>query len=356
VSESTSWKSTTGRFRGLAGRLVLVLLGVAVPLLAVEVVLRAMGLDAPAELDETFDRPREIYRPERARMNPWSAGHPDPLRIAVIGDSFTVGQANHSYDAYPARLEALLNLNEGQRPAEVRVYAERGSSTHSQLRFLRRAEEWGPDVLILGIFLNDAELAGDPEQKEMRRNLRPRIPEGALARILPRSAALSWIYQRLENLRCSRAAGAYYRHLYEPEAEGFRLFERGIHVFRQTTEAGDMHFLPVIFPGMATLGPDYASRFAHELIHPVLEAEGLDYLDLLEAFSETMPIRMSAFPVIDSHPSEIAHRVAADAIFEKLLDSGMIEAGYRPRRVERKSRKAWLQEVRRMKSVVHLID
>ena len=42
-------------------------------------------------------------------------------------------------DAYPARLERLLNLNEGTRPAQVRVYAASGTSTESQRGFVLRA-------------------------------------------------------------------------------------------------------------------------------------------------------------------------------------------------------------------------
>jgi lysophospholipase L1-like esterase len=317
--------------------------------------LRLTGLDEPAELDETFDRPTRFYRPQPARLNPWSAGHPDPLRVAVIGDSFTDGQGNHGYDAYPARLEALLNLNAEQRPVEVRAYAERGSTTHGQLKLLRRAVEWGADLVILGIFLNDAERAGDPALLRRLGEMRPRVPQGRLAWVLRRSAALAWIYQRLENLRCSRAVGRYWRQIYDPDYEGFKLFEQAIRRFRHQTEQAGIAFLPVILPGMATLGPEYASHFAHERIHAVLEAEGQEYLDLLEAFSRTAPGRMSAFATVDPHPSEIAHRIAADEIFHRLLDAGLVEPGYRPQRVETKTRKQWLRELRRVKSVVHLI-
>ncbi len=353
-SEETDSKPRAGRLGKVAAHLGLVVFGFALSFLAVELLLRALGLDKPAELGPTFDRPVLIYHPEGPRMNPWAAGHDDPLRIAVVGDSFTYGQGNHRYDAYPARLESLLNLNAGQRPAEVRVYAERGTSTRAQQKFLDRIGAWGPDILILGIFLNDAEVLKDESLRQMRTGLRPRIPTGRLAWVLRRSATLAWIYQRVENTRVSRASVEYYRHIYDPNYAGFQYFSQAIRTFRGVTKARGIQFLPVVFPGMARLGPDYPMDFVHLRINAVLEAERVEYLDLRDAFSNTLPIRMSAFPVVDPHPSEIAHRIAADAIFHRLLETRMIEPGYRPEQVEFKSREDWLDEVRLIKSVVHL--
>jgi len=347
-------KTARGKLGEALARVGLVTAGFAVALLVLELVLRIVGLDAPAELDPSFDRPAVFYRPQAARMNPWATGQSDTLRIAVIGDSFTDGQGNHGYDAYPARLEALLNLNKGQRPAEVRIYAERGSPTRGQLKFLHRALEWGPDIVVLGIFLNDTERVNSRKLLARRRDLRPRVPKGRLAWVLRRSAVLAWTYQRLENARCSRDTMAYFQYIYDPEYEGFKQFARAIRTFRHLTKKDGVRLLAVVFPGMAANGADYRFEFAHERIREVLESSKVQSLDLREVYDGTMPLRMSAVPVVDSHPSEIAHRMAADAIFHRLLKDGAIDSGYRPNRRENKGRQYWLRETRRLKSVVHL--
>ena len=89
--------------------------------------------------------------------------------------------------------------------------------------------------------------------------------------------------------------------------------------------------LAVIFPGMSQLDPEqYPFRFAHERIRAVLEEESIPHLDLLETFLGKSEVRMSAYPGGDAHPSEIAHRIAAETIFEHLLETGMIDPAYRP--------------------------
>ena len=57
----------------------------------------------------------------------------------------------------------------------------------------------------------------------------------------------------------------------------------------------------------------------------------MPYLDLLPAFQGVDPVRMQAVPGIDPHPSEIAHRIAAEAILNYLLKQGLVAPGYRPR-------------------------
>lgn len=74
----------------------------------------------------------------------------------------------------------------------------------------------------------------------------------------------------------------------------------------------------------------YPLQFAHDHIHHVCHDGGIPYLDLLPAFQETSSDRMQAIPGIDPHPSEIAHRIAAEAIVAYLLEEGHISDGYRP--------------------------
>lgn len=111
-------------------RSVLVAAGLAMPLVALELVLRLTGAGGPATHGVSFDRERFHYLPEPERANPWLAGvgkEGEVLTLAVVGDSFAVGQGVDWDDALPARLERLLNLNAGVPPADVRAFADRKS-------------------------------------------------------------------------------------------------------------------------------------------------------------------------------------------------------------------------------------
>ncbi len=340
----------------VAARLALLLGSTLLALLVCELLIRALGYGQPVELGPYFDRPLDYFTADLERRNPWAAGHDDVLKVAVVGDSFTVGESNHQYDAYPARLERLLNLNAGQRPAAVWVWANAGASTRAQLRHVQAIADWEPDVFILGIFLNDTEIQTDEKMRAVREAILPRVPEGWQRAILRRSALLGWMYQRLENRRSAQATIDYYNYIYHPEYGGYQAFVEAIGVFRRMSELVDAEFLPVIFPGLAATGDAYPLDFVHEAIHDVLDAEGLDYLDLREAFRHTLPVRMSAVPVLDPHPSEIAHRIAADAIFERLLDSGRIDEGYRPNNIRVRSEEEWLWIARRMENAASQKD
>ena len=60
-----------------------------------------------------------------------------------------------------------------------------------------------------------------------------------------------------------------------------------------------------------------------------MESNGVDYLDELEAFRRMDSRRMTAVPVLDPHPSEIAHRVIAETLLDGLVARGYLPEEYR---------------------------
>ena len=89
----------------------------------------------------------------------------------------------------------------------------------------------------------------------------------------------------------------------------------------------------VIFPLMShDLRPGrYPFSGNHEKMGKVFRDERIPVIDLLDAFTGLSPERMQAIPAIDPHPNEIAHRVAAESIFDSLLRLGLVDGNYRPR-------------------------
>jgi hypothetical protein len=321
----------------------LILFGLTLALGGLEVALRIGGAGAPPVLDPTYDRSPLRFAPDGDRRNPWARNEDDALRVAVIGDSFANGFANQWYDGYPQRLEHLLNLNADARPAQVKAFARNGTSTWDQRQFLDKALDQGADLIILGIFLNDTQTRHDPVIAARS----VRIPTGWRLGLVRSSRALAWIYLRYENVRRNWTFDQHQEYLYSPDNRGFRLFKRAIRLFARTTREREVGLVAVIWPNMFALGSDYPLAIAHERIAQVLGQARVPYLDLLDEFMDKSPIRMAAFPGVDSHPSEIAHRVGATAIFEYLVAGGHIDSSYQPRQQRPMGDAYWLERVRR---------
>lgn len=324
----------------------LVLFGLALGLGGLEVALRVVGVGAATELDPLYDRSLLRLSPDSTRRNPWGRHEEDAMRVAVIGDSFTNAFANQWYDGYGQRLEHLLNLRDGARPVEVRVFAKNGTTTWEQLPLLDRVLNGGAELVILGIFLNDTQVKGDP-QLETRS---VRIPDGWRLELLRLSRALGWIYLRAENVRLNWTFKEHEEYLFSPANEGFRRFEGAIREFAEKTDRSGAGLVAVIWPNMFALGPGYPMQLSHDRIAQALVEAGVPYLDLLDEFRDKSPVRMAVYPGVDSHPSEIAHRVGATAIFSYLVAEGHLDGSYRPRRERPQGEQYWLDRVRQKRN------
>lgn len=322
-------------------------------LLGVEVLLRVAPL---AHKDNPVaDRSPVFYRQALDRAHPWSQGASNVLRIAVIGDSFTVGVGVQMDDAYGAKLERLLNLNDGVPPAEVRIFAHSGTSTFQQRKMLPEALAFKPDIVILGICLNDAEDWTHPVKLQRWRDewMTP-APSKFQAFFLRHSRAASFMASRLWALGSSRRCVNYYRHLYDPAGAGILRFRNAIGWFRDECAARQIAFVPVIFPLMSfDFSPGrYPMQFAHEAIHEVCRQHAVPCLDLLPAFQGTSSLRMQAVPGIDPHPDEIAHRIAAESILMYLVDQRLVDEAYRYVESEANAflHGNWLKTIRRIQA------
>ena len=299
-------------------------------LLLLEGAFRLMNVSARRAV--ALDRSAHFYRAEPERQHPWSRGATNALRIAAIGDSFTFGVGVQPYDRYAEHLEWLLNLNAGVRPAEVTVFARRGSATHEQVDLLKEALAGRPGIVVLGICLNDTEDHADAKLMDAFRRQLHRRPGPVLGAVLARSRFLSWLYAKTDDARVRRAYLDYYRRLYHPDYSGWKYFLHGLGEFRRLCSEQDVRLLAVVFPLLSDLdGGRYPFTDAHEKIRKALKDEGIDSVDLLEPLTGLPAVRLQAIPGIDPHPNEIVHRLAAEIVFDRLLSNAWVEASYRPR-------------------------
>ncbi len=328
----------------LLGRLALALMVVVLAGLALEIVIRLMPQAFFPDTEARSDRSPASVFPEDSRAHPWAADAADPLRVAVIGDSFTLGAGVQADDAYGARLERLLNLNAGVRPAAVRVFARCGTSTFQQFGLLREALAWRPHLVILGICLNDTENHANPEElTAWRLAMTPREPGPVLRQLTRRSRALAWVHRQKEFIRCRREFAAYYRRLYDPGYEGWGRSSYALELFRNDCANEGAVFAVMIFPLLSENCEKgrYRFEFAHEVLGRRLGSLGIPTLDLLEVFRGKQPVRLQAIPGVDPHPSEIAHRLAAETLFAWLLHRQLIPSEYSPRRIASHEHAVW---------------
>ncbi len=253
---------------------------------------------------------------------PAPRGTPDLVRIAVVGDSNTFGFAVEADQAYPAVLEKLLNdlTSEGSPGIEVLNFGVGGYSTRDEVAVLRhRVLAWDPALVVLGYALNDVD----------DRGLQPLHRHFGKPSWWERSRVLE-VVARATGMDGGDEIEAGLRDLYAEDAwagvvEGFTEIDRA------TRERG-VPCLVVIFPRLFQLGkPEYASRDLHEQVAEAARSSGLAVLDLLDAYAEHPQARLMN-PMDAAHPSVFGHRVAAEAIRDRLLrDSSLMGARTRAR-------------------------
>ena len=313
-------------------RLLLVVFGVVCALVVVECFLRVMPtIPQPSPLG---DRSRFLYMPDEGHDHVGSVyGHTDDVRIAVIGDSFTAGSGVQTDDRYANRLERLLNMKSGVPGVEVQVYAKCGTSTFQQISLLDEALSWKPQIVILGICLNDMEDWANPKElQRWREPLMPQVPPAWIARPLRCSKVLTWIYGRIEQRMAHRGEIRYYQRLYKPTYSGVARFRESILEMNDKCHAAHAVFVPMIFPLLSEplQKGRYPFDFAHEAIHRRCDQLHLGYLDLLPRFRDASPDRLQVIPEFDPHPNEIAHRMAAESLLLYLIDRHLLPPSYSP--------------------------
>lgn len=322
----------SARLRPLRKRLALGAFSLAFSLALAEAACRLLARNGPADPLAGADRPATFFHVDPERQPLAAVADEDAVRIAVIGDSFTVGAGVQTVDRYGAQLERMLNARAGLKPVKVKLFAHAGTSTYQQLVFLKEALRWRPDLVVLGICLNDVEDPVNPGQiAEWRLEMLPPPPGPRLAALLRHSAFLSAVYRGWGARAAHRGFLRYYRRIYDPNYSGWIRFRVGIKKFRSACAADNVPFLAVILPLMNDPFEKgrYRFEFAHEAIRSLLENLGVAHLDALEAFWGKNPLRMAAIPVIDPHPSELAHRIIAETLLDGLLALGYLPEDYR---------------------------
>ena len=233
------------------------------------------------------------------------------VRIVALGDSYTWGWRVPIEEAYPEVLEKLLNQSAGTTRYEVMNFGTIGYSTRDEVLVLRyKALAWNPDILILGYVFNDPET--DPVQPLNYYFASQTWWERLELKRLVTRVKYKWDVKRM-------GGGDYYRSMHSDRSDKWRSVVRAFGEIRDLTSSRRIKVLVVIFPDVPRKGWGvYTNASIGRKVAGLAEANGFEALDLYDVFSHygSRELRMSDE---DFHPTPLGHRLAAQAIQEKLF-------------------------------------
>lgn len=304
--------------RSMLQGVILFTLSLAICFALVEILFRCFS--AKSTILPSKDQVRTWYFPEKnigRHQLIYSEQKPEGVfRVAVVGDSFSFAGKMQYGDGFVERLGRLLNYNNGVK-AEVLNLGRPGMSTYDEVAIVDLAiRKFHPDLLILQITLND------PRRETYRPTHWFQDKYGRVkldGKLFNRSHFLNWIFTRYSSSILQREFRQYYRNIYENNSH----WPEFVDSLRRISELASQHKIKlasVIFPLFEEpLNRSYPFRDYHKKIEVELKALDLPYLDLFKFYKNIDHLRLQAMPGIDAHPSEIAHRIAADSLYRWLI-------------------------------------
>ena len=244
--------------------------------------------------------------------DPPPAKPPNTLRVICLGDSFTFGEGVREEDTWPARLQAALIDSGRHGGVEVINAGVQGHGTKESVAlYVAHLRSLRPDVVLLGFVLNDAV----PFAETIRLN------EAATRRpTLSWAARVSRLWEIIERGQIAaeqeRQFADSLRRSFDSEA--WRDARELLGGMKQLGDEDGFRFVVLVFPVLIELNPDYPFADLHARVAEACHAAGVEYLDLFEVFRGQRGPELWVHPT-DQHPNEVAHRLAAKAVAERLL-------------------------------------
>jgi lysophospholipase L1-like esterase len=359
----------SGRRRGVAANVALLLVSAAAALLGLEVALR-VGRFVPERqlatrrmvdagwttlLDCYPSNPRGYFEvdlrrpgsraqyfgvaPHRydaiAMRHPWAVvsryNHlrfrdvvPSPRRegvrrVVVFGDSFTEGEGVKEDDTVARVLQRRLDEAAPGR-YEVRNCGRRGLDFPELLDAFRTSLEYEPDLAVYALVLNDADR---PPQFQARQSY---VNDWILDRENPaddvppprRLRLVDFVSDRVTAWRVGRATTRWYLDMWSDANPGWATMRE--HILAMQAEMLRRHgrLLVAPWPLFVALEGGYPFRPAHDAIRRFCLEQGIPHHDLLPTFLGRRTANLWVHPV-DRHPNEIAHRLAAESLLPEVV-------------------------------------
>jgi len=238
---------------------------------------------------------------------------PGRRRISFVGDSFTAG---HGVGDMEKRFGNLVRRAAPE--FEVHVLAHPGFDTVLETGLIQLLASIGYefDTVVLVYCLNDiGDLLPEWQRTLERLNSEAQSP-GWLA---AHSYFANTLYYRWQARR-DPAVRNYFDDMKEAYRGATWAEQRELLAsLRKLVSDKGGRLAVVSFPFLHALGPEYPWRFAHEQLDAFWREQGVPHLDLLPVFASQSPASVT-LNRWDSHPNELAHALAAEAILKFLRE------------------------------------
>ncbi len=233
-------------------------------------------------------------------------------RILVLGDSITFGWGVPAGEIYPKILERKLNARNDGRRYEV-IHAGVGNyKTRDEAVFLREEGlKYNPDMIILGYFVNDAEINPPVRQYFLKSH----------------SYLYGFLWSKwnalMTRLFPENRYVEYYERLYGKRSGTLKEFERYALEIRTTAEQEDMPLLVAMIPDVRQLG-DYPFAGIHGYVEGLFKgAEDVEVLDTTPYFDKAADPSEYWVSREDPHHNAKAQSVIAEALYPVVV--GIVE-------------------------------
>jgi hypothetical protein len=278
---------------------------------------------------------------------------PGAYRVLVLGDSFSVADGVDRMQAWPQVLGASLDQTLAVKRVEIINTSMQAYSTLDQWHVLQHAIRFDPDLIVIGIYLNDAmpsttnwSVRGVMREDQAAHWDRLQAQTGAIGPWLPTLtsaeraqtpdagldhphfignvrvekhftqplAILQWA-DALSQGRTQRADTiAAIRAWWGPWNELGRMeFTWSVSQLGRLSAEREVPVVALIFPWMDGLQGDYPFQEIHDQIHQALDGASIPYADMLSPFrtAAAQGAELWAHPT-DHHPSAAMHAIAAE--------------------------------------------
>ena len=252
-----------------------------------------------------------------------TAKPPETFRIVVIGDSFTWGQGVMLEDTFSFQLSELLKKNPNKKfSIEVIALGVRGSRLIDNfIRLQAHAKDLNPDLIIIQFLQNDLEYYSSCKY------LIPKGFAGSLFRVLSRFNYLRKILLYFSNTNTQKK-------LHDPKLFEWNFFVSVLENLNQWKKQNNAELFFISFPSLGAYKngidfSEYAAKgdftFFQDVALSQISKSGFDTLNLFETYKKHAERNDLFVSDTDSHPSAFAHKMAADALYNYLIENQYIQ-------------------------------
>lgn len=260
------------------------------------------------------------------------------LRILCLGDSMTFGWRVNKENAYPNRLEKLLQNTSSNMTFQVINAAIPGYNARQEVAYLTKyGNQWKPDIVLLGFYINDL-----TTYNEFPGRVYPKLNPKQLPCTIEDLARKSFAYQLLRNkiellwekyivLRKVQLRPLHNNLVFLNQKWPWGLdlesywtsFEKQISAAKKWTDQRKILFILVVFPESAQLDDRSQGEQLQNRLKFLGEELGIYVIDLLPAFRDSKLLPLFSLNE-DQHPNDLGHQIAAQVIFQFLQTKRLV--------------------------------